>query len=307
MNSNRPVETRLIEEAVLRAVAYGDIFDSPLRPAEIRRYLERVPASQIEVERAIEALDPHRLVRVDGYVCLAGREPLVAVRRDREVAAARLWPGARRCGRAVARLPWVRMVALTGALAVDNVDDGADVDLLIVAEPGRVWLCRFFIVQQVRLFRLRGVEMCPNWVLSTERLELEARDLHSARELTQMVPLAGMEVYQRMRELNRWADTLLPNAAGPPRDGPCVDTGGSLISRVGEAMLGARLGSRLESWMAGLKIREIRGHAGHSPEVVLDRHQCKGHVDGHGRRIADAYALRLRSLSLPESWAGDDP
>lgn len=306
MNDCRPAESRLVEEAVLRAVAYGDVFDSPLLPREIHRYLERVPASPVEVERAIEDLAPHRLTMVDGYVCLAGRESIVTLRRDREAAAAGLWPGALRCGRAVARLPWVRMVALTGALAMDNVDEGADVDLLIVAEPGRVWLCRFFIVQQVRLFRLRGLEMCPNWVLSTERLKLAARDLHSARELMQMVPLAGFDVYQRMRRLNLWADTLLPNAEGPPRNAPCTDTGKSLLSRVGEAMLGARLGSRLDSWMAALKIREIRRLAGGNPEVVLDRHQCKGHLDGHGRRVAEAYVRRLRSLSLSESWAGDD-
>ena len=123
-------------------------------------------------------------------MCLAGREPLAEVRRRREVAARTVAgsPAVRRGGR---RLPWVRMVAVTGALAMDNVDEGADIDLLIVTEPGRVWLCRFFIIQQVRLFRLRGIEMCPNWMLSAERSRSRRRDLHSARELTQMVPLVG--------------------------------------------------------------------------------------------------------------------
>ncbi len=298
MTTTRPAETDQVEEAVLRTVAYGDVFDSPVRPEEIHRYLDGVSSTPVAVERAIEALVPHRLARIDGYVCLAGREPLAELRRRREAAARRLWPEAQRCGAAVARLPWVRMVALTGALAMDNVDDGADIDLLIVTEPGRVWLCRFFIIQQVRLFRLRGIEMCPNWLLSAERLKLEARDLHSARELTQMVPLAGFDVYRRMRQLNPWTGALLPNATGPPRDQPCVATGGSLLHRVGEAVLGTRFGAGLESWMARRKIREIRRIAGHNAEVVLDRHQCKGHVDGHGRRIADAYAARLRSLSL---------
>ena len=35
-----------------------------------------------------------------------------------------------------------------------------------------------------------------------------------------MVPITGLDTYQRLRELNRWTDTFLPNAAGPPRQFP---------------------------------------------------------------------------------------
>lgn len=289
-----------IEEAVLRTVAYGDVFDSPMRLPEIHRYLERASADRREVERAVEALVPDRLSRVDDMVCIAGRERLAGVRRERETAAKELWPAALSCGKSVARVPWVRMVSLTGALAMDNVEQASDVDLLIVTEPGRVWLCRFFVIQLVRMFRLRGVEMCPNWLLSSERMELEARDLHTARELTQMVPLAGPDVYRRMRRLNQWTDAVLPNSAGPPREVSSSETGGSVFRRTTEVVFGSRLGTGLESWMARRKIREIRRQGGDNPEVVLDRHQCKGHVDGHGRRIVEAYASRLRSLSLAD-------
>jgi hypothetical protein len=293
----------LIEEAVLRTVAYGDVFDSAMRMPEIWRYLERVPADPEEVEGAVESLVPHRLTRIDGLICLAGREELAELRREREVLADKLWPVALRCGQSVARLPWVRMVSLTGALAMDNVDKDADVDLLIVTEPGRVWLCRFFVIQLVRLFRLQGVELCPNWLLSTQRLELADRGFHSARELTQMVPLAGLDIYHRMRKLNRWTDAVLPNSAGPPRDLPCPRTGGSTVGKAGEVVFGSRMGTAFESWMARRKIREIRRIGGDSPELVLDRHQCKGHVDAHGQRIAETYAARLRSLSLADDFS----
>lgn len=287
-----------IEEAILRTVAYGDVFDSPLRVAEVHRYLEQVPASLGDVDRAVDRLSPSRLARADGFVCLPGRESLVRLRRSREAVAADLWPAARRCARAVSQVPWVRMVALTGALAMDNVDEGADIDLLIVTEPNRVWLSRFLVVQQVRMFRARGVVMCPNWFLSAERLALGKRDLHTARELTQMVPLAGLEEYRRMRGLNRWTEEVLPNAAGPPRSEGCAAVGGTLIDRLGRTVLDNRIGDGFESWMAARKIREIRGLAGDHSEVILDRHQCKGHVGGHGRQVAEIYLERLRSLSL---------
>jgi hypothetical protein len=302
----RNIEPTSLEEAVLRTVAYGDVFDAPLTPQEIHRYVERVPARRWQIDRAVERLSGAPLATVDGLVCLAGRESLVDLRRRREAVAAMLWPKAEQCARSVARLPWVRMVALTGALAMDNVDEGADVDLLIVTEPGRVWLCRFFVIQTVRIFRLRGVELCPNWLLSTERLELERKDFHSARELMQMVPLAGLEVYRRMREVNRWADDVLPNASGPPREVPCLTTGGSWLARWGEPAMRGRLGTTAEGWMARRKIREIRSIARDSSEVVLDRHQCKGHVDAHGQRIADAYTKRLESLSIAPARSAMD-
>jgi hypothetical protein len=195
------------------------------------------------------------------------------------------------------------MVSLTGALAMDNVDKGSDVDLLIVTEPGRVWLCRFFVIQLVRYFRLQGVELCPNWLLSTQRLELADRGFHSARELTQMVPLAGPDIYNRMRQLNGWTDAVLPNSAGPPRDLPCSRTDQSAFGKAGEVVLGSRMGTAFESWMARRKIREIRRVGCDSPELVLDRHQCKGHVDAHGQRIATLYSARLRSLSLADDFS----
>src|SRR5260370_36997232 len=86
-----------------------------------------------------------------------------------------------------------------------------------MAERGRVWLCRAIVVGLVRTAALRGVELCPNYFLSERALVLDERNLFTAHEAAQMVPLTGIETYQRMRTLHRWTETFLPNAGGHPR------------------------------------------------------------------------------------------
>src|SRR2546422_753264 len=85
------------------------------------------------------------------------------------------------------RLPFVRLVAVTGALAMNNARAGDDIDLFILAQPGRLWLCRLLVLGVVKLAARRGHTLCPNFLLSTGRLRLSERNLFTAHEVVQMV------------------------------------------------------------------------------------------------------------------------
>lgn len=298
MSPEPPPRTPALERAILRTVAYSDVFGYAPSAVEVHRYLHGAAATADDVRRALAGLVPEWLRGDDQAVALAGREELLPLRRRRLEASRGLWPGAVRWGRALGRLPFARMVALTGALAVDNVEPGADLDYLIVTEPGRVWLCRSLVIQAVRVARLRGVVVCPNWLLAADALELPRHDLFVARNLAQMVPLAGIGVYHRMRELNAWSRSFLPNADGPPRAVPGPDGDRSLLARGAETLLRTGLGAALEGWERRRKTREILARSGSNPELVLDDRQCKGHVDAHGHRVLRAYAERLEALGL---------
>src|SRR5690606_6133029 len=119
---------------------------------------------------------------------------------------------ARRYGGLIARLPFVRMVAVTGSLAVDNADEDDDLDFLIVTAPGRVWLTRAMVMAVGRLASLRGITLCPNDLSAETALELPDRDFYTARELLQMRLIAGTATYIRMLETNAWWRDFLPNA-----------------------------------------------------------------------------------------------
>lgn len=290
-----------LEMAIVHTVAYADVFDYPLTPEEIHRYLE-APASlqQVHCLLADGGLIPDRLVQIEGFITLPGREGIVYTRRQRAERAAQLWPLAIRYARLIAELPFVRMVALTGSLAMDNADARSDLDYFVVTAVDRLWLCRALILPLVRWAARRGNVICPNYFLSERALSLEQRDLFMARELAQMTPLFGLDVYERVRELNAWSATFLPNASGPPpqtlRHSPRQQNGSRLAKRAAEAMLRTPVGARLDRWEMQRKVRKFKLQYPDQSEASFSPDWCKGHFEGHGQRIMAAFSDRIHIL-----------
>ncbi len=295
---------RLYDEAILRTLLYADVFDYPLTLDEIHHYLIATPATPEAVQTALDGSPwlAQRVTRVDGYVTVREREANCTVRDQRRKHSERMWPAARRWGYLIGCLPFVRMVAVTGALAVDNAPAGDDIDYLIVSAPGRAWLARALSVLLVRLARLRGVGLCPNYVLAQTALVQHQRDLYAAHDLAQMVPLVGRPVYEAMLAENAWRLAFLPHARRPLRREPELTPRGLLRlgQRCGEWLLGGRLGDALERWERARKLRKFAPAAqlpGSAAE--LDADHIKGHFDDNGRPIMARFQERLeRFLQL---------
>lgn len=304
---------RTLATAIVQTVAYVDVFDYPLLPVELHRYLVGHPAPLEAVEKLLSNghLVPHHVERSEGYVTLPGRRHIVATRREREAIAARLWPAAVRYGALMAQMPFVRMVAVTGSLAVNNAEAGADIDYLIVTANGRLWLSRACIILVVRLAAGQGIRLCPNYLLAERALVFPERNLYAAHELAQMVPLSGANVYRRIRRLNRWVDDWLPNAAGAPNPpGPLsipLASSPSSVQRLLERALDSRLGQRLERWEMERKMARFARQADQASqstpgaaamEAQFAADWCKGHFDGHARQIMNAYGERVQALGV---------
>ena len=288
-----------LEWSILQTVAYADIFDYPLTAAEIQRYLYRSTASQQEIQAALSSarLRDSYLVERGGYFCLPGKVESISTRQRRAAAAHSTWPVARHYGQLIGRLPFVRMVAVTGSLAVDNVEPGSDIDFLIVTVPQRLWLCRLIVIGMVKLAERRGHSLCPNYFISENALVITDRNLFTARELAQMVPVAGFDTYQTMRRLNLWADDYLPNASEHPQVQAGPDQPIRLGKRIAERILQTPLGTWLENWEMRRKIRKLMRQNSGEQEAAFSADWCKGHFDGHRERILNAYNERLHSLS----------
>jgi hypothetical protein len=201
-----------VEKAVLLTVHYRDLFGHAVREEEIARFLIGLCAGPAEVQAAIQRLTGPFLAVTDGYVTWRGRERLVEERRQREANSVRLWALAHRVGAWARIFPFIRMVAVTGSLAVNHAGPGHDIDLLCVARRRRVWPA----VLAMRLIHYRArrqfrVVVCPNCVLDESDLLVRHQNLYLAHQVLHMQPLWGLAAHAELLAANRWVVDYLPN------------------------------------------------------------------------------------------------
>lgn len=286
-----------LDEAILYTLIYADIFDYPVTLSEIHKYLIRYSASIEEIEDAIntELIPADKTSQISDYYFLPGREQLVDLRRKRNALANKLWRKANRYGKWMSIIPFVRMVAVTGSLASNNVKGDGDIDYFIVTEPGFLWLSRAMILGLRRLTSPFGRVICPNYLISLNALKLEDQDLYTAQELTRMVLIFGREYYNEFRKLNNWTTDFLPNASSSQLESKVEKQ--KIFQEAGEFLLNSNIGRRLGKWEMNRKIQKLELLSEKKNEVYFGADCCKGHFDGHAYQTISIFSERLNTLT----------
>jgi hypothetical protein len=281
-------------EAILRTVTYASLFQAPLTLDRLHRNLMDVALSREEMEDALR--DPwlrRRIEVVRGLVIPRGRREWIEERVTRRAHSRRLVARHRRVLRWLGRLPYVRMVAISGACAHENATDD-DVDVFLVSSVGRAWgVCLVLTV----LSRLVGVRrtLCLNYIVDEAALALPEHDVFTAAEVVGLRLLSGPETYRRLVGVNAWAAGLFPNfrarhlaeSEGAP---PAGARGWERVLDLGPAQLLERLARRV----LGRRLeRKGRGCEG----VVLGPHRLKLHTRDHRPSLLASFE---RALDGPE-------
>ncbi len=118
------------------------------------------------------------------------------------------------------RLPWVRGVAVTGSVAVENAESNDDVDLMIVCAANRLWLVRPLLIFFSQLYGKRrtwrgeeGNSWCFNLWLETNSLSVPAtqRSLYTGYEVCQARWIVSKDgCASEFFTANRWVEGIVP-------------------------------------------------------------------------------------------------
>jgi hypothetical protein len=206
-------------------------------------------------------------------------------------------------GRMLGSLPFIRMVALTGSLAVMNSSRNADFDYMLVTAPNRVWTARAFALLLNRITRLFGHTLCPNLIVSENALAWSVHDIYSARELCQMIPVTGKHVYRMLMDTNQWTKDFLPNVK---QTSEVSETSEALIQKLLELSLRDRLGDRFEIWEMSRKIARFSKQEGFGEETIFTAEVCQGNFHHHRKWTREAFEEKLSNLSIDSPLPMDE-
>lgn len=201
------------------SVIYHDVFDYPLGATGLFKWRAG------RKTRRIKSVSSRKDIKSkSGFYFLKGREKLVAKRLIRKKASEAKAIKARKIGELLHFIPTIKMVAITGALAMENAEEESDIDLMIITKKGTLWASRLLTLFLVDLFGIprrkygekeQKDKLCLNIWLDEADLEwdVKSQNIFTAHEIAQVLPLINKEgTYERFLSKNSWVKDYWPNA-----------------------------------------------------------------------------------------------
>lgn len=203
------------------AILYHDIFYYPLTKSELSKW---TVGKKVKVIR----LPKVKVKEKDNFYFISESVSNIAKRISNERTSQKKLLIAKRAGNIIKKVPTVRFVGITGALAMNNADEDSDIDLLIVTYANNLWTTRLLVYIKLLFSDLKPRhpgqsdqknKLCLNMWLDETDLEINKkhRNVYSAHELAQIIPLINKDkTYERLLLANKWIKDYWPNAVEIP-------------------------------------------------------------------------------------------
>ena len=204
------MELRFSEKA---SVIYHNIFDYPLTKDELNKW---------KCSKKIKSKT--KTIHQNNFYLLKGRETIIKKRLENEKYSKNKLKIAKSAAKLISKIPTVKFVGITGALAMRNASKNSDIDLMIITTSNLLWTSRLFVygLLLIKGYKLRSPnnkdeknKLCLNIWLSENDLEWKKRDrnIYIAHEIAQVVPIYNIEkTYEKLLGQNKWILSFWPNA-----------------------------------------------------------------------------------------------
>lgn len=241
--SNKIENEFKLREAIIKVIAFFDLFDYALTDLEIWRMLSvKCELSEVmeELEKMVDKSPLPPFIKggiiesINGFYFLAGREENIKTRLSRYNFTDRKFKRAIFAVKIFRFIPWIRLIAVGNLMGAHNLRDDGDIDFFIVTEARRLWLSRFFCAGLAEILGLRPRayksrdKICLSFYVSEGAMDLSGlllkslppplikggleADIYFIYWLAGVTPIYDVGgIYEELIKANQWLFTSLPN------------------------------------------------------------------------------------------------
>lgn len=322
---------RDIVKAIIKTVAFFDLFDYPLTGWEVYKFLLRM--TRISEGRRIadgaddflavketlsQLVDSRRLEEKFGFYFLAGREAGVEVRRNRYNIAEGKFSIVLKTVKWWRWLTNLKMVAVCNNLAYSNADENSDLDVFIIAAAGKLWLTRLLITIIVQLLGRRrhgqkvANRICLSFYITDDSLNLQditlRPDPYFYFWLATLSPVYDDGIYEKFWQVNGWVKDFLPNIfirrlnfRRRVEANKIMKLDKKLNQKFDKILLGGRVGKCLEKIAKKIQLKKMAANFSsvanqNDTRVIISDTMLKFHEQDRRAEYCERWVNKLKQL-----------
>jgi hypothetical protein len=287
--------TNDLKDAIFKTIVYSDLFSYPLKLKEVHKYLDSIKCSYKTIIIALDNLvTSGKIAKTKKYYHLPSRESLVRIREQRVIFSKYLWRRTLFYSSILKYLPFIKMISITGALALNNAKENDDIDLFIITNKNRLWIARIFVVIVMKFGFLRKDHLCPNYLISEENMKISTENMYTAREIINMIPVYSKDDYFKFIKYNSWIKNYFPNFKPITTNFQLKKSKiFSMVKKIAEMALKNPIFSLLDIFEMKRTSEKLSKMSTNEAENIFLRNCCKSHLEGHGNRIMKSYAMKI--------------
>jgi len=205
------------QRSIDSTLEYANFFDFPLTQSELYHWLITPSVTtKSEFSRSVSKLPSRTKNKI--------LPTLTSARKQRKRLAQNKLASVKNIIKIISSIPTVKLIGITGSLAMDNAKKHDDIDLMVITNPHTLWFTRGLITAILFFTGKKRPPssldhhpdtICINLWLETNSLKVpnKKQNLYTAHEVLQVKPLFDRDqTYQSFLYSNSWVSKFLANA-----------------------------------------------------------------------------------------------
>ncbi len=320
-----------MRNSILATIAYYDILDFPLDAEEIYKYMinpSRVSIlnkpitdfTKVDIRKEMDNLVKLNFLNSkNSLYFLPGRQKICDIREKRQKIAEKKWAKFLQISKWLEPVPYIRGVFASGSMAMDNTDEDSDFDVLVIAQPGRLYTARLLLLLLTSAMRVRRRwfdikapdKLCFNHYITEDSLHINHHSLYNAQSYAHLKPiLMPKELFEKFFTANNWINKYLYNFR-PNNFSRAISPNPILIglAKFLELILNTKLGNWLENWAKRYqqgRIEKNPSTKNSGGRIIYNDHELEFHPNSFEKYLINQYNQNITRLGISTPFKEQD-